>query len=402
MQPPQRFAASSAALDSLRGAGYTGYNKRMRRSRAGREAVILAIPYSRYLFGAIPWYSVLMVSGILAAYLLGVREEKRLSLAKDSMLDMVLVAVPCGIVGARLYYVLMSLDQFRDNPISALFIWEGGVAIYGAVIGGALGVFIHSRVKKRSFATLLDITAPGLALAQAIGRWGNYFNREAYGPVIANAAWRFFPAGVLIDEGGAPVWHVATFFYESMWNLTVFAALWLIRERVKRRGDLFLWYMAMYGAGRFLVEQLRTDSLYLLGFRVSQYLSLLLCLAVAAVFLWRQAKARGLLATLPSLLACAIPFVRLLLPEGLASAMLSLALALACGALLLSDGGRPRFALIWLGVDTAVYVALLCLNLGWLWHSPYFVYAGLSLPPYLAVSYARLPDPASPAQITEV
>ena len=165
----------------------------MRRGRAGREAVILAIPYSRYLFGAIPWYSVLMVSGILAAYLLGVREEKRLGLAGDSMLDMVLVAVPCGIVGARLYYVLMSLDQFRDNPISALFIWEGGVAIYGAVIGGALGVFIHSRVKKRSFATLLDITAPGLALAQAIGRWGNYFNREAYGPVITNAAWRFFP-----------------------------------------------------------------------------------------------------------------------------------------------------------------------------------------------------------------
>jgi phosphatidylglycerol:prolipoprotein diacylglycerol transferase len=342
-----------------------------------------------------------MVAGILTAYLLGVREEKRLGMPKDAMLDMVLVAVPCGIVGARLYYVLMSLDQFRANPIAALYIWEGGVAIYGAVIGGALGVYVHSRIKKRSFLALLDLAAPGLALAQAIGRWGNYFNREAYGPVITDAAWWFFPAGVLIDEGGVPVWHVATFFYESMWNVAVFAALWLMRKRMKMRGDLFLWYMAMYGAGRFLVEQLRTDSLYLFGFRASQYLSLLLCIAIAAVFLWRQAKARGLLAALPSVLACAIPFVRLLLPVGLASAMVSLALALACGALLLSDGGRPRFALWWLVADTLVYVVLLCLNLGFLWHSPYFAYAGLSLPPYLAVAYARMPAAAPAAQAGE-
>jgi phosphatidylglycerol:prolipoprotein diacylglycerol transferase len=344
---------------------------------------------------------VLIVSGIIAAYVLGAREEKRLGLAKDSMLDMVLVAVPCGIVGARLYYVLMSLDQFRQNPVSALYVWEGGVAIYGAVIGGALGVWIHSRIKKRSFASLLDIAAPGLALAQAIGRWGNYFNREAYGPVITDAAWRFFPAGVLIEEGGAPVWHAATFFYESMWNLLVFAVLWVIRKRMKRRGDLFLWYIAMYGAGRFLVEQLRADSLYLFGFRVSQYLSLLLCLTVAVVFLLRLAKARGALAALPALLACAIPFGRALLPAGLPTALILLAMAVACGALLLSDGDRPRFACWWLLADTVVYAVLLLFKLNWLWHSPYFFYAGLSLPPYLAIAYAARPKPAPQAQPTE-
>ena len=172
----------------------------------------MAIPYSRYIIGSLPWYSVLMVSGILIAFLLGVREEKRLGLPKDSMLDMVLIAVPSGIVGARLYYVLMSLDQFAQDPISVFYIWQGGIAVYGSIIGGAVGVWLYCRKRNRSFATLLDISAPGIALAQAIGRWGNYFNREAYGPVITHPAWQFFPAGVLISENGAQVWHVATFF----------------------------------------------------------------------------------------------------------------------------------------------------------------------------------------------
>ena len=360
----------------------------------------MAIPYSRFLVGSLPWYSVLMVTGILTAYLLGTREEKRLGLPKDSMLDMVLVAVPCGIVGARLYYVLMSLDQFRSDPLSALFIWEGGVAIYGAVIGGALGVWLMCAIRKRSFGVLLDISAPGLALAQAIGRWGNYFNREAYGPVITNPAWQFFPAGVLIDIGDAPVWHVATFFYESVWNVAVFIALWSIRKRMKRRGDLFFWYMAMYGAGRFLVEQLRMDSLYLFGLRASQYLSLTMCLAVAAVFVARQAKAKGGAGATVSALACAIPFVRLLMPAGALSIAVSMGLALVCGVLLVRTAA-PRFALWWLCVDTAVFAVLACLNLSWLWHSPYFVYAGLSLPPYLAIPYAALPKAPVPAQPEE-
>lgn len=358
----------------------------------------MAIPYSRYFLGTVPWYSVLMVAGIFTAYLLGTREEKRLGLPRDTMLDMVLVAIPCGIVGARLYYVLMSLDQFRDNPISALYIWQGGVAIYGAVIGGALGAYIHSRVKKRSFATLLDITAPGLALAQAIGRWGNYFNREAFGPVIHNTAWQFFPAGVLIDEGGAQVWHAATFFYESMWNLLVFGALWAMRKHVKRRGDLFLWYLALYGSGRFLVEQLRQDSLYLLGLRASQYLSLLLCLVVACVFLTRQAKAQRGLGLAASLLACATAFARLLVPATPLGAAAVLALCAATVACLAMDRAAPRFALLWAVLDTVVYAALLLLNLGWLWQSPYFVYAALSLPPYLAIPYLRKAPPiAAPA-----
>jgi len=362
----------------------------------------LAIPYSRYVVGSLPWYSLLMVSGILAAYLLGLHEEKRVGLPRDSMLDMVLVAVPCGIVGARLYYVLMTLDEFAQNPISVLYIWEGGIAVYGAFIGGALGVYIFCRIKKRSFATLLDITAPGLALAQAIGRWGNYFNREAYGPVITDTAWQFFPAGVQIMEGGAEVWHVATFFYESVWDLGVFLVLWSVRKRLKRRGDVFLWYMVLYGCGRFLVEQLRTDSLYLFGLRVSQYLSLLLCAAVAAVFIVRLAKSRKGLPWLACLALCLLAFARPLLPRNIAGVTFTLALYAAGGACLYLWKGAPRFAKVWLLADAAVYIVLLCLGLGWLWHSPYFVYAGLSVPPYLAIPYVRLTAEPAQAQPAEV
>jgi phosphatidylglycerol---prolipoprotein diacylglyceryl transferase len=350
----------------------------------------LAIPYSRYIIGSLPWYSVLMVSGIFLAYLLGTREEKRLAMPRDSMLDMALVAVPSGIVGARLYYVLMSLDEFAKNPISVLYIWEGGIAVYGSILGGALGVWIYCRVRKRSFAALLDIAAPGLALAQAIGRWGNYFNREAFGPIIANPFWQFFPAGVLIQANGASVWHVATFFYESVWDLGVFIVLWIIRKRMKRRGDLFLWYMALYGCGRFLVEQLRTDSLYLFGFRVSQYVSILLCMATAAVFLVRLARQKGDSLWVASLLGCALAFARPLLAQWSWGVALTLALYVGMIVFLLINREAPWFLKIWLAADLAVYVALLCFNLSVLWQSPYFVYAALSIPPYLALPYSRL------------
>lgn len=252
----------------------------------------MAIPYSRTVVGGLPWYSVLIVAGILLAVWLMGREERRLNLPKDTAIDLALIAVPCGIIGARLYYVAMTWPVFAANPISILYIWEGGVAIYGGVIGGALGALVYARRKKLSFLQLADIVAPGLLLAQAIGRWGNYFNMEAYGPEIQNPAFWFFPVGVLIEQNGAWVWHMATFFYESMWNLGGFIALWLLRKSQKPHGNVFCWYLLIYGSGRFIIEQLREDSLYLGGFRVSQYLSLLLCAAAAGVLLWRASRGR--------------------------------------------------------------------------------------------------------------
>lgn len=267
----------------------------------------VSIPYSRtFLFG-IPWYSVLIVLGVICAIWLSGREEKRLGLPQDTVIDLALTIIPCGIVGARLYYVLMSWESFAHDPVSVLYVWQGGVAIYGAVIGGAIGAFFYARRKKLSFLTLADIIVPGLLLAQAIGRWGNYFNMEAYGPVIENPALRFFPLGVQIFDGTGWQWHMATFFYESMWNLWGFIALWRLRKGQRHPGSLLCWYMLIYGSGRFVIEQLRQDSLMIGSLKASQYLSLILCGIGASVLLWQACRDRRSLSgrCLPPCLAAA-------------------------------------------------------------------------------------------------
>ncbi len=252
----------------------------------------MAIPYSRTIVGELPWYSVLVVTGIALAIWLAEREGKRLGLPDDTVVDLALVVVPMGIVGARLYYVLMSWEQFAPNPVSALYIWEGGLAIYGAVIGGAIGAGVYAWRKKLSFLTLADMIAPGLLLAQAIGRWGNYFNMEAYGPAITDETLMFFPFGVLIAQGGGYAWHMATFFYESMWNLAGFVFLWLIRKGQRHKGDVFAWYLVTYGSGRFIIEQLRQDSLYIGALRASQWLSLAVVIAASLWLLKHSARHR--------------------------------------------------------------------------------------------------------------
>lgn len=187
--------------------------------------------------------------------------------------------------GCRLYYVAFTWDLFRSRPLAILEIWKGGLAIYGALIAGVLAALVFSRRRKLCLFTLVDMVVPGLALAQCIGRWGNYFNMEAYGLPITNPAWQFFPAGVLIPENGQPVWHMATFFYESLWDLGVFIALQSLRKHCRRPGDLTCWYVVLYGAGRLIVEGLRMDSLMAAdgSARISQLVSVAGCLAVFAL-----------------------------------------------------------------------------------------------------------------------
>jgi len=246
----------------------------------------------RLAFGIVPWYSLIIVSAITLGIFLCGREEKRLGLPKDTAIDSALMAIPLGIIGARLYYVAFAWEQFSGNPIRILYVWEGGVAIYGALLGGLLGVWLNARRKKISLLTLLDMVAPSVVLAQAMGRWGNYFNMEAYGEAVTNLAWQFFPFAVLIPgiEGGT--WHLATFFYESVWDLVSFILLMIFRRRMTRRGDVFLWYLLLYGAGRAVVEGLRLDSLMWLNgtIRVSQWLSFLAMAAVFIVFVLRMQK----------------------------------------------------------------------------------------------------------------
>ncbi len=249
----------------------------------------MSIPYSRYIFGTLPWYGVLILSGVLAAIALCIHEEKRLHLKDDTVIDLAFWAIPFGIIGARIYYAIFNWQAFADDPLSVLRIWEGGIAIYGAVIGGLIGVLIFARRRRLNPLVLTDIIVPGLSLAQGIGRWGNYFNMEAYGREITNPRWQFFPVGVQIPAGEGYVWHMATFFYEFCWDIAVFLLLWfLIRKRSSRPGTITLWYFLLYGTGRLFIEGLRTDSLMLGPVRVSQMLSLALVLVSAAILTIRH------------------------------------------------------------------------------------------------------------------
>lgn len=294
-----------------------------------------AIPYSRYVFGTLPWYSVLIVIGMALALVHCAREEKRLGLKQDTVVDMALCVIPCGIIGARLYYVCFAWDAFAGDPLSILRVWEGGLAVYGGIIGGLLAAAVFSRLRRIPLSLLTDIIVPGLALAQAIGRWGNYFNMEAYGGVITNPAWQFFPAGVLIPEGSGMVWHMATFFYESLWDFCVFLVLMRLRTRTFRRLDLFCWYLLLYGAGRFVIEGLRADSLMVAGsLRVSQLLSAGMCLFALGWFAWHVARKRRPWLAAPAAAAGLVLLLSLLpLPLTVRHMLMALT-AILCGALL--------------------------------------------------------------------
>lgn len=254
------------------------------------------MPTSRLLFGLLPWYSVLITAGILLALLLCRLEERRLQLPRDTTLDLALALIPLGILGARLYYVIFSWEHYAANPISALFIWEGGLAIYGGVLGGLLGAWLLARRRKLPFMVLLDMASPGLALGQAIGRWGNFFNMEAYGVQVTRPEWQFFPFAVQIGSA----WHLATFFYESLFDFAIFLFLWLTRRRRTKPGATFRCYLVLYGAVRIVVEGLRTDSLMAGPLRVSQLLSLLMCLSVCLWCAWHTEPKRRLGLLLPA------------------------------------------------------------------------------------------------------
>lgn len=233
-------------------------------------------------------YGLLIAVALAIAAWHGTREEKRLGLPKDLGVEIVLYSLPPALVVSRLYFVVFRWDQFKDNLVSALYLWEGGLAIYGAVIGGALGIWRLSRRRKVSFAVLADIVAPVLLLGQAIGRWGNYINQEAHGWQVLDPRLQWMPLAVPIGEN----WFLAAFFYEFLWNLFGAAFLYLNRKRWqqgKTYGHVFLWYLVWYGTGRLVVEGVRTDSLMLGPVRVSQALSLLLC-AVGLLALMKRLR----------------------------------------------------------------------------------------------------------------
>lgn len=246
-------------------------------------------PIAFEIFGKpIYWYGIIISLGVLIGIYLAMREAKRLELDPEIIIDFCLLAIPLAIIGARIYYVVFQWDAYKDNPIDVIKIWEGGLAIFGAVIGGVIAALIFTRWRKLDFWLLADIVAPSLILGQALGRWGNFFNQEAYGYAITNPAWQWFPAAVFIEKNQQ--WHMATFFYESLWNFIVFLFLIFYRKRKKRNGEVFLLYLILYSCGRIVIEGLRTDSLYWGPFRVSQLLSGILIVLGTAMFFVRRKK----------------------------------------------------------------------------------------------------------------
>ncbi len=211
----------------------------------------------------IHWYGIVIASALLIGVVLGVIEAKRRGFRAEMVLDFMLIAIPVCVVGARLYYVAFEWENYADNLWSIFAIWNGGLAIYGAVIGGVIAAIIFYRWRRIKIGTMMDIAAPSLVIAQAIGRWGNFVNQEAYGYVISNPKAQWFPLGVYIQADS--MWHYATFFYESVWNVLVFIVLMVVRKRIKIRGGVFALYLIGYGIGRFIIEPLRTDSLWLIG-----------------------------------------------------------------------------------------------------------------------------------------
>ncbi len=233
------------------------------------------------------FYGVFIGIGFILGILYCAGHARRFGLKEDDVYDVVIWLIPCSILGARLYYVLFRLDYYLAHLDEFFAVWNGGLAIYGGVIAGILVVWLLCRRRKIPFPAMLDCLCYGLLIGQIIGRWGNFMNREAFG-----AETEIFCRIGLTAPDGTTIYVHPTFLYESLWNLGVL--LFLIRfEKTGRRrfdGHCFTLYFLLYGLGRFWIEGLRTDSLYLggTGIRVSQALSLVLMLAAAAVLLSRR------------------------------------------------------------------------------------------------------------------
>jgi phosphatidylglycerol:prolipoprotein diacylglycerol transferase len=225
----------------------------------------------------IAWYGVIIASGLLLGIILASMRARRRGWSSDLVLDFILLAVPLAIIGARAYYVAFEWEYFSANPDQIIAINQGGLAIYGAVIGGFLAAFIFSKAAKFPFLKLIDLVIPSLILGQAIGRWGNFVNQEAYGALITNPNLQFFPLAVYIKSLGE--WHQATFFYESFCNTILLVITLLLGRKGVKDGTLLATYFVGYGVARTVIEGLRTDSLYLFGtIRISQVLSAVLVL----------------------------------------------------------------------------------------------------------------------------
>ena len=230
---------------------------------------------------SIHMYGLIIAFGLMLAVIYGMRRAPQFGVTEDHVLDGVLWITPFAILCARAYYCIFSWELYADDPISDLYIWNGGIAIYGGVLGAVAGIILYCRIRKISLGAALDLVLLGFLIGQAIGRWGNFFNREAFGAETDS----FLRMGLFSPLTGTTTYHHPTFLYESVWNALGFVILHFLSKKRQYDGQIALGYAAWYGLGRTFIEGLRTDSLYIPGtpIRVSQLLAAVSCLAALAV-----------------------------------------------------------------------------------------------------------------------
>ena len=259
------------------------------------------------IFGfSIAYYGIVIVTGMMIAIWIAQREAKRTGQNPEQYLDLAMIGIAAGILGARIYYVIFAWDYYKDDLLSVFNIRQGGLAIYGGIIGACIAVVIYSRKKKQNFSLLMDTASMSIVFGQIMGRWGNFFNREAFGDYTNNLFAMQLPvSAVRANEITQKMWdHVVTvngveyiqvhptFLYESLWNVGVLLFLFWFRKRKKFNGEVFLMYLIGYGLGRIWIEGLRTDQLLLpvVGLPVSQLLSGCLVVGCTILVVWKRKK----------------------------------------------------------------------------------------------------------------
>lgn len=265
------------------------------------------------------WYGVLVALAVLVAFILCPAREEKIGIKSGTSFYALMFTVIFGIICARLYYVAFNWEDYRTNPLDILYIHKGGLGIYGGILGGLLTLLVYSLITKTRFWRLTDLLAPALAIGQAIGRWGNFLNQEAYGELVTSTAYQFFPLSVMIEGN----WHYATFFYESVWCLIIGIGLIIAQNRrgIRHEGDAFVFYAFLYSMERLIVEGMRTDSLMIAGVRISQALSMALLLATSIMIIVRTKKAPAVLSVLLILSVLMLGVSVLVMPP-LASALI--------------------------------------------------------------------------------
>lgn len=236
------------------------------------------------------WYSVLILTGIIVAFFVAIKEEKRKGFPKDFIYDIGFWLILFGILGARIYYVLFNLSYYLANPLEIFAVWHGGLAIHGGIIAGVITAFVYCKHRKVNLLETCDLIVPSVLIAQAIGRWGNFFNSEAHGPVTTLAKLKdmyipdFVINGMFIDGQ----YYVPTFYYESLWCILGFIILLICRYKVKniKIGQMTGLYLFWYGAGRFFIESLRTDSLMFFNIKIAQLVSILFIIIGIGFFVY--------------------------------------------------------------------------------------------------------------------